>query len=501
MKKVLTLCLAALVAAAVSGLAAAPVDVRVVSAAKNRDIAAVRTLLKQRADVNAVDIEGMTALHWAAHWDNLEAVKLLLAAGANAKAANRYGVTPLHEASTVSNVQMIEALLKAGANPNAAYGAGETPLMTAARTGNVASVKTLLAHGADINATEEFRGQTALIWATTENHPEVVKLLIERGANVNGRTTKLEFGNPKTSAGGVLMDRAEGALTPLFFAAREGHVETAQVLLASGADINATEGQYGFTPLMTAIYNGHYDFAGMLLGKGAGVNDGSLYLAIEMRNPGYYKNRPNPPQKDKTLSSLDVIQMLLAFGADPNMAYTKTIPPREAQGNINVIAGATPLYRATKSADLPVIRLLMDVGANPSIMTKDHSTALMVAAGLGVPLVADEDTLQTASKGDPLDAIRLFVRAGADVNAANDLGFTALHYAAQGGRNKIVEFLATNGGNLNLKNRNDKTPLDLALAPGPQGRGPATQSNGAAVEGTTQGSTAALIRRLMAEKK
>src|SRR5262249_42529574 len=151
--------------------------------------------------------------------------------------------------------------------------------------------------------------------------------------------------------------------------------------------------QYGFTPLMTTIFNGHYDFAGMLIEKGANVNDGSLYLIIEMRNLAFYKNRPNPPDKDKNLRSVDVLKMLLERGADPNTVYSKKIPPREAQGDIKVVAGATPLYRATKSTDLPAIRLLMEKGANPSIALADKTTPLMVAAGMGSPLVATEDTI------------------------------------------------------------------------------------------------------------
>jgi ankyrin repeat protein len=392
----------------------------------------------------------------------------------------------------VANVPMMEALLKAGANPNAGYGSGETPLMTAARTGKVDSVKLLVEHGAEVNAAEEFRGQTPLMFAAAENHAEVAKLLLARGALVNARSVKFNFGDVKMSAGGAFMDRPEGGLTPLFFTAREGAIETAQVLIAAGAELNPSETQYGFTPMMTAIFNGHYDFAGMLIEKGADVNDGSLYLTIEMRNLAFYKNRPNPPDKDKSLRSLDVLRMLLEHGADPNKAYTKKIPPREAQGDIKVIPGATPLFRATKSTDLPAIRLLIEKGANPSVATTDHSTPLMVAAGLGAPLTRDEDTIEGANRGDPVDAMKLFLQAGADVNAANDPGFTAVHYAAQGGRNRIVEFLAANGARLDVKNKAGKTPLDLAMVPGPTGRY-------MEIDGIAQTGTAALIRKLMAQ--
>src|SRR5262249_31761364 len=162
------------------------------------------------------------------------------------------------------------------------------------------------------------------------------------------------------------------------------------------------------------------------------------------------------------------------------------------QGDIKVVPGATPLYRATKSTDLPVIRLLMEKGADPSIATADHTTPLMVAAGMGAPLAATEDTIEGASKGEPIDAVKLFVQSGADVNAVNDQGFTAMHYAAQTGRNAIVEFLASKGAKLDLKNKAGKTPLDLAMTPGPQGRY-------MEIDGISQTTTAALIRKLMTQ--
>jgi ankyrin repeat protein len=465
-------------------------DLRLVSATKNRDVTSAQTLLKQRVDVNVPDVDGMTPLHWAAHWDELELAKQLLAAGANAKATNRYGVTPLHEATLVADVPLMEALLKAGANPEAAYGSGETPLMVAARTGNVDAVKLLIDHQAGVNTAEEFRGQTPLMFAAAENHPQVVKYLIDHGAQINARSRKFNFGDVKMAGGGAFMDRGEGALTPLFFAAREGAIETARVLIAEGADVNLTETQYGFTPLMTTLFNGHYDLAGLLIEKGANVNDGSLYLTIEMRNLAFYKNRPNPPDRDKNLTSMDVLKMLVDRGADPNKAYTKKIPPREAQGDIKVIPGVTPLFRAMKGTDVPAIRLMMEKGASPSIATDDHSTPLMVAAGLGVPLVATEDDVQGSAKGDPIEAIKLFLAAGADVNATNDLGFTAIHYAAQTGRTRIIELLAASGARLDIKNKAGKTPLDLAMNPGPTGRY-------MEIDGIPQTATAAVIRRLM----
>ncbi len=250
----------------------------------------------------------MTALHWAAHWDDLDTVKLLVKAGAKARVANRYGVTPLHEACTVGNVPMIEVLLDAGADPNAVLGEGETPLMTAARTGNTAAVRLLAVRGANVNATEAFRGQTALMWAAAENHEAVARLLVELGADVNVRSTHYEFPALTGGNGGIIHDRAEGGLTALMFAARQGSIETTDRLLAAGADINASEPQYGFTPLQTAIFNGHYELASRLAEKGANVNDGALYTAIETRNLATYSNRPNPPDTDNGVTSLDLIK-------------------------------------------------------------------------------------------------------------------------------------------------------------------------------------------------
>lgn len=472
-----------------ASLAAATADVRLVDAARKRDKSAVRSLLQQRVNVNSTDVEGMTALHWAAHWNDLETVGVLLKAGANAKAANRYGVTPLHEASTVGNIAIIEALLTAGADPNAPLGEGETPLMTAARTGNVAAVKMLVAHGAQVNARETWRGQTALMWAAVENHAAVAELLLESGADVHVRTVTYEFPNLTGGNGGIIHDRPQGGLTSLMFAARQGAIETAQVLVAAGVDLNVAEPQYGFTAMQTAIFNGHYDMAAFLMEKGADVDDGSLYVAVEMRNLATYSNRPNPPEIDRKLTSLDVITQLLNRGADPNRPYTKTIPPRQAQGNINVTPGATPLFRAIRSTDLVVVRLLMDKGANPSVKTKDGSTPLMVASGLGARRSGDEEVTEAEGRADPLEAIKLFLQAGADINGVNIAGNTAMHYAAQTGANRIVEFLATSGAKLDVKNKDSKTPLDMALAPGP--RQMYDNASGA------QKSTVALIRKLM----
>src|SRR5207244_5543504 len=318
------------------------------------------------------------------------------------KATNRYGVNALHEAATLGDVAMMEILLKAGADPNAAYGAGETPLMLASRTGNLNAVKLLIDRGANVNNADEFKGYTALMFAATENQPEVARLLIERGADVNAHSRHFEFGALKEADGGALMERAEGGMTPLQYAAREGNVETGQVLIAAGADVNALEPQHDFTPMLIAIYNGKYDFAGLLMEHGAKVNDGSLYIAIELRNMDSYSNRPNPPETDRTLTATDVIKMLLARGADPNQVFDKKPPQIQTQGTVTVPPGATPFYRAVKAADLTVMRMLLDQGANAGIAIKNGGTPLMLAAGGGPARAQEEEVVDKTGRADPI---------------------------------------------------------------------------------------------------
>jgi uncharacterized protein len=447
--------------AAVS-LTAADADVRLVNALKQRDTVAARALLKQRADVNAADVEGMTALHWAAHWNDVDTLKLLLSAGARTKVANRYGVTPLHEAATLGSAVVVNLLLKAGADANAAYGEGETPLMIAARTGSADTVKLLLESGARVDARETFRGQTPLMLAAVENHAPIVRALIAAGADVNARTAEYDFQTLTGGAGGIIHDRPQGGLTTLMFAARQGATDAGGLLIAAGADMNATEPQYGFTALQTAIFNGHYAFAKLLIENGASVDDGSLYITIEMRNLAHYTNRPNPSDTDNGVTHLDVAKLLLGKGADPNLPYTKAVPPRQAQGNINVAPGSTPLYRAVRAVDLAAVKVLVESGADPSKAITDGSTPIMAAAGLGAPRGGDEEVTELGDRNDPVDVMRVLVDKGADVNAANDAGMTAMHYAVQRGTDRLIEFLAGKGARFDVKNKQGRTPADLA---------------------------------------
>ena len=459
-------------------------DLRLIDAAKNHDVAAVRSLLKQKVDVNVVDVTGMTPLIWAAHNDDLEAVQLLLAAGADAKAANRYDITALSEAAQCGDGAMIAALVKAGVDVNAAFGEGETPLMTASRTGSVAGVKALLAAGVKVNATDKYRGETALMWAVSENHADVAKLLVAAGADVNARSIFYDFNFRKVAAGGTQAVYSRGGLTPLLFAARQGAIESAQVLLDAGADIDKPEPDYGFTPLLEAIFNDHYDFAAFLVDHKASLKQGALYLAVEMRNLDYQGNRPRKAVTDK-LDELGFINYLLSHGADPNGPMTVKIPPRAAQNAAVIPHGYTPFLRAARSADVETMKLLITHGADPNKAADDHNTPLIAAGkGMGARFQGGEDK----PEADFVECMKLLVAAGANVNAANDQGDTAMHGAAARGADLIVQFLADHGARFDIKNKQERTPLDVAMGVG----------GVANTGGIAHPTTVALIRRLSA---
>jgi ankyrin repeat protein len=464
-------------------------------AVRDGDRAAALALLQHHTDVNAPEPDGTTALHWAVRQDDGELVDALIKAGANVRAANRYGVTPLYLACVNGSAPAIAKLLDAGADANGATTEGETPLMTVARTGNVDAAKVLLAHGADVNSKEQWRRQTPLMWAVAESHAEMAQELIAHGADVNARQVTWNWERQMTKE-----PREKwmplGGLTPLLFAARQGCVECSRVLVKAGAEINATNPN-GFSPILLAIINGHYDAAAFLLDQGADANVADetgrtpLYAAVDMHTlPD--SNLPWPSELNSQLTSLDLIQELLARGANVNAQLKKQQPYRskvDRGADTMLGTGATPLLRAAKAGDIEVVKVLLAKSADVKLTTKFGMTPVMAAAGLGTK---EEDTTgRKKTEEQAVASIKLCLDAGADVNAVDNQGQTALHGAAQKGWDQVVQFLVDHGAKLDVKDKKGRTPLDAAM--GLLGNG--------GFDGTRRDvheSTAALLRKLMA---
>jgi ankyrin repeat protein len=424
----------------------------IVDAARMRDVAALRSLVAKQADVNAPAADGGTALHWAAYHDDAGMAALLVQNGANVNAANRYGVRPLSIAATNGSVGLIELLLKAKADPEAVMGEGETALMTAARSGNLGAVKLLLEHRANPNAKENWRGQTALMWAAGEGHVAVVEALIAAGAEINARS--------------------KNGFTPLLFAVRDGRAGAAAALLKSGASPNealppsvrrgGAGAPHGSTALMLAVTNAHYELASMLLDAGADPNDGvhgwtALHLLTDVRKPGTGSNDPAPPGSG-SVDSLEMARRLVAHGAKVNARTERT----RAIGMTSLnTEGATPFLLACRTGDVELMRLLLKLGADPSIPTAEKTTPLMAAAGVGTR-APEEDA---GSEPEALEAVKMLIELGADVNAVDDRGETAMHGVAYKHYPSVAEYLAGHGAKIdvwNSKNRNGWTPLRIA---------------------------------------
>ena len=428
-------------------------------AAMHRDRDAVRALLERKADVNAPQADGATALHWAARWNDLETAALLLAAGASPMAANRDGATPMFLACENGSAGMIERLLRAGADANApVLPHGETALMLAARSGNAGAVSVLLAHGAEVNAKERLRGTTALMWAAEQGQAEVIRLLDSHGTDIAAQS--LVFTPPYYRRGLGLAPSAsarrpgdvpaKGGLTALLFAAREGSREAVQELVSAGAAINQTAAD-GTSPLLVATQNGFYDVARFLLDHGADSNLANgkgwtpLYLAVKNRNVED-SAIPGPHAEN----ALEFIKLLLDRGANPNARIKADTELH--QGMLATWlkeAGATPLLRAALCGDLTTVRLLLAHGADPKMATDDHTTPLMAASGVGWA----DGFLHEYSEAETLELIKLLLDLGNPVNAANDEGITALHGAAYKGANKAVQLLVDRGADLAAKDK------------------------------------------------
>ena len=448
-------------------------DSRLADAVQRGDKVAVRSLVADRASINVPQIDGTTALHWAVRQGDLATADLLIKAGADVKAANRYGLTPIQLAATNGSAAMIEKLLAAGVDPNFANPGGETVLMNASRTGRVDAIKLLLDRGASVNAKESERGQTALMWAVLENHADAVKLLLARGADINAKTTartiKGEYtpARPAAASGpGIIRQRAlptaEGGMTALLFAVRDGNMPMTRLLLDSGADLQLASAN-DTSPLIIAILNGQTEIASYLLNRGANPNAidaykrGPLFAAIELRNFNHEKYSDLPTDGR---DPLDLIKALLAKGANPNQ-QTNTTPVHglmQFDGSWVNFDGQTPLIRAALSGDAEVMKLLLQYKADAKITTDGGTTSLMAAAGINwIPAQT-----YMHSEEEYVEAVNLCLAQGVDVNAANSMGLTAMHGAANRGWESIVQILADHGSKLDPKDKEGRTPMTYA---------------------------------------
>ena len=480
------------------------------------DVAAVRALLADAVDVNARQPDGATALHWAMHREHVEIAGLLIGAGADVDAANDLGVTPLLMASARGHGALVERLLAAGADPNGALGSGETALMAAARAGSPEAVNALLEAGARVNATESTRGQSALMWAVANRHPAITRALLEHGADVHARTGTwrrvYNMGGSRSAGSasrGIALDEVIlGGSTPLLFAARSGDLESARLLIAAGADVHDTAAD-GNTALAIAAHSGHGSLAAFLLAEGADPNAAPLgYTALHaavlrgtLRDRGVANDDPG--------AGVPLVRALLEHGADPNARLLKGTPVRRWSHDFAFMdrwVGATPFWLAARFLETETMRVLAAAGADPRLPSRDGTTPLMAAAGQGynrgggsafirdrrdfssynpVESAALGSTIPAAEERLAREAVAAVLELGADVDAANDAGDTALHAAASHGMNRVIELLASRGADLRAENRRGETPLALAV-----------YSDGIGGDRFVREDTAALLRTL-----
>jgi uncharacterized protein len=495
LKTVFAGCLPLLLAAVSQG---AELDARVAQAAMNGDKAAVRALVEDKADVNSPLADGTRALHWAVRAGDLATVDLLIRGGAKVNAADRYGLTALSIACSNADLAIVRKLLDAGADANSTDPNGETPLMTASRTeGGTDVVKLLLDRGAAVNARDKIVSQTALMWAVRANQPQTVALVVAHGAEVNARTRagKTPERRPPNAGGGShgkgivrggwpergVQDPTPGAMSALLYAARDGRLDIARMLVGAGADVNQAEANK-VTPLLIALANDHLDVAHFLLDKGADVNAADywgrapLWTALDVRNLDY--DRSGEQHSDRP-AYLKMINRLLDSGANVN-ARTAEVPPiRRWVLPISDISwvdftGQTVFLRAALAGDITVMRLLLERGADPNVPTFSNTTALMAAAGVNWSV----GQTYTESKEGLMEAVQLCLEKGADVNAINSMGFTALTGAVNRASDDIVELLVRHGARMDVKDKEGRSLEDWAegvfLATVPPERKPST---------------------------
>jgi ankyrin repeat protein len=529
MARVLNGCAVGLLAVAVFvAVASASGDSPLTKAVKANDVPAVRALVKSGADVNVKSGDGSTPLLWATTNGSVEIARLLIANKAAVDAVNDFGITPLLQASRVGDSAMVDLLLRSGASPSKAHPEGETPLMAASRSGSVPTVRLLLTRGADVNAAEKIQNTTPVMWAAAEGHIDVVDVLIEAGADLNrqGHITTLTDRNNA--------DHPTGGFTPLMWAARAGNDALVRRLVAKGADVNLKNGD-GASAAMVAMYNDRFDVAGTLIDLGSDVNDGSLYVAVEMRDATTdqfafdgSRRRPDYPNK---LTALDLMRILLEKGADPNQRFqgqfhSTHMPNTDRFDN-------TPFFRAAVAADVEALKLLIAHGAKldqmppvepePERKPGDISvggrrpnpnagrTAAYVAmtggrgpAMTGGPAYIRDGAPPYREPGSrkPEEALAVLLEAGANPNAKSSDGTTLLHQAARLGNLDMIRALANVKVDFTQKNDDGFTALDVAegkkaaSGAGARAGGPPGGGRGRG-RGASQQDVAKLLRELM----
>jgi uncharacterized protein len=442
-------------------------DLRLVQAARAAEQAQAIALLAAGADANGRSADGTTALHWATRNNDAMLVDRLLRAGAAPHPENRYGVTPIALACESGSAAIVERLLKAGVSANATGPYGETALHTCAHAGNTAAVRVLIAAGASLDPGDSWRGQTPLMWAAAEGHPETMQALIDAGADVDARSSIIEWERQRTDEP---RDKwlPPGGWTPLLLAARENCVKCVDVLSAAGADLNTVDPER-HTALIVALLNGHFDVAGRLIDRGAdldmqdAVGQTALWAAVDAHTMPD-SNRPPPTEMDDRLTAWDIVTKLVEAGANVDIPLRQRVPyrtkiDRGADGILG--AGTTPLLRAAKTGDAKVVKLLLEHGANPLASVGRGVTGILLAANVGTS--ESDRTGRRKTDAGAIETIRLLVKAGADINAADGQGRTAAHGAALWGLTEVIRFLHENRVDLTRKDSRGLTPLQTAL--------------------------------------
>jgi ankyrin repeat protein len=521
-----------LAAAGLVTVARANGDSPLTEAVRAGNLQAVRALIKSGADINVRSGDGSTPLLWAVQRSNIEIARAIVAAKATVDAASDFGITPLLQASRTGDAPMVDLLLRAGANPSRAHPEGETPLMAASRAGSVAAVRLLITRGVDVNAVESFQKTTALMWAAGEGHTEVVDLLLEAGADPN-RQAHITSLTERHNA-----DHPTGGFTALMLAARNGDEATVRRLVARGANVNLKNGDDA-SAAMIAIFNDRFDTAATLLELGSDANDGSLYVAIEMRDAttdqfAFDGSRRRPDHKN-TRTALDIARLLLERGADPNKTFagqlhSTSMPNTDRFNN-------TPFFRAAIAADVEALKVLIAHGADlaqtppvpppPAPGSKDEPPAagrgranpnagrpaalVTMTGGRGPAMTGGPAYIREAGapvpyrepgSRKPEDALALLLESGANPNASGPDGSTLLHQAAQIRNLEMIRALARAKVDFNQKNKEGFTALDVAEGRQPAGRagrggpppgGPGGRGRG----GATREDVAKLLRELM----